>query len=236
MVVPAHSPFSPPPRGHCTDCSALRPNAHRRYRPVGRCRLLVPGAGKPAIRRRRGGHAAATADLDYGATTAQSAEPFALAAANNATNDQFGLTSSAVTLTYAGGIGASPAITIWQASVQIPRGSFFSGVRGPGLPAYPSAHNRPGPRRMSSKPPETDCLLTARHNHRNGRRQCHRHKLRDDVKRRDGLLDVGERLGQDYRNLREHGGRLCRNRWRLADHQYDEWFRLYRHGGNQYAG
>jgi Flp pilus assembly protein TadG len=78
--------------------------------------------------------AAATADLKYSVTSGTAAEPFALAAANNATNGQFGLTSAAVILTP----NSSTAPTSWQASIKIPRGSFFSRVKGLGLPGVPT--------------------------------------------------------------------------------------------------
>ena len=182
-------------------------------------------------------YAAATADLDYGATNAQSAGPFALAAANNATHNQFGLTSSTLTLTLTpAASGASPAITIWQASVQIPRGSFFSGVRGPGLPGLSIGTQSAMAKADVVQTAGTDCLMTPGTITVTGGANVTGTNCGIEFKRRGGMLDVGERLGQDYRNFRQHGGRLCRDRWRLADHQYDVWFRLYRHGGNQYAG
>jgi Flp pilus assembly protein TadG len=79
--------------------------------------------------------AAAIADSKYGYTTASSIEPFALAAANQATNNQFGLTSSTLTVTPITSTTESDGSTVtgFKISAQIPRGSFFSAAHGVGL-------------------------------------------------------------------------------------------------------
>jgi Flp pilus assembly protein TadG len=79
--------------------------------------------------------AAATAAAKYGDTTAASVKPFALAAANEASNNQFNLTNS--TLTVGANSSTTEAdgstVTGFTVSAQIPRGSFFSSVSGMGL-------------------------------------------------------------------------------------------------------
>jgi len=79
--------------------------------------------------------AAATADAKYGDTTAAAVKPFALAAANEASNNQFGLTNSNLTVTSTGTTTQADgsSTTGFTVSAQIPRGSFFSGVHGVGL-------------------------------------------------------------------------------------------------------
>ncbi|MDR3520701.1 MAG: pilus assembly protein TadG-related protein [Acidocella sp.] len=83
--------------------------------------------------------AAATAYSKYNtaSVTAAAFQPiaqnFAVLAANKATNNQFSLPSSAVTVTQAAITINSTASTKWTASVQIPRASFFSAANGPGL-------------------------------------------------------------------------------------------------------
>jgi Flp pilus assembly protein TadG len=79
--------------------------------------------------------AAAIADSKYGDTTAASIEPFALAAANNATNNQFGLTSSTLTVTPISSTTETDGSTVtgFKITAQIPRGSFFSAPNGLGL-------------------------------------------------------------------------------------------------------
>jgi len=79
--------------------------------------------------------AAATAAAKYGDTTAASVKPFALAAANEASNNQFNLTNSTLNV----GTNSSTTeadgstVTGFTVSAQIPRGSFFSNVNGMGL-------------------------------------------------------------------------------------------------------
>lgn len=82
--------------------------------------------------------AAAQAEVNYpgSVTTTANAEPFAVAAALNATNNQYPLTSTTGTTpcTYCVTVvptGSSP--TLWTATVTAPRTGFFSGVRGMGL-------------------------------------------------------------------------------------------------------
>ncbi|NNM58017.1 pilus assembly protein TadG-related protein [Acidocella sp.] len=84
--------------------------------------------------------AAATANktAGYAVTSPTTAEPYAVTAANNASNSQFGLTSSTVNLTYTPGTPLSSGtdgttISTWQATATIPRASFFSRVKGMGL-------------------------------------------------------------------------------------------------------
>jgi Flp pilus assembly protein TadG len=81
--------------------------------------------------------AAATADEKYGDTTANQVEPFALAAANNASNNQFGLTSTSLTITPGSPVNETDGqtVTTFTANAQIPRGSFFSATGGLGPPA-----------------------------------------------------------------------------------------------------
>jgi Flp pilus assembly protein TadG len=82
--------------------------------------------------------AAAQAEVNYpgSVTTTANAEPFAVAAALNATNNHYPLTSTTGTTpcTYCVTVvptGSSP--TLWTATVTAPRTGFFSGVRGMGL-------------------------------------------------------------------------------------------------------
>jgi len=81
--------------------------------------------------------AAATAAAKYGDTTASSVEPFAVAAANNASNNQFGLTST--TLSVTGGTAMTESggqtVTPFTVSAYIPRISFLSNASGLGPPA-----------------------------------------------------------------------------------------------------
>jgi len=78
--------------------------------------------------------AAATAASKYGDTTAASVEPFALAAANNASNNQFGLTSTTLTVTPGNATTESDGqmVTMFKASAYIPRLSFLSNASGLG--------------------------------------------------------------------------------------------------------
>jgi len=82
-----------------------------------------------------GAVAAAIADSKYGDTTAATLQPFALAAANKATNNQFGLTSSTLTVTPITATTTSNGSTVTglKVTAQIPRGSFFSAGHGIGL-------------------------------------------------------------------------------------------------------
>jgi Flp pilus assembly protein TadG len=79
--------------------------------------------------------AAATADAKYGDTTAASVKPFALAAANLASNNQFNLTNSTLTVGTTTSTTETDGNTVtgFTVSAQIPRGSFFSSVHGMGL-------------------------------------------------------------------------------------------------------
>ena len=70
----------------------------------------------------------------YAVTTPVTAEPYAVTAANSASNSQFGLTSSTVNLTYTPGAATNGTIiNTWVATATIPRASFFSRVKGMGL-------------------------------------------------------------------------------------------------------
>jgi len=81
-----------------------------------------------------GAIAAATSFAKYNVTSATAAEPFAVAAANNATNNQFGLTSATLTLSAgAATIVNGATVTPLKATAAIPRRSFFSGAYGLGL-------------------------------------------------------------------------------------------------------
>jgi hypothetical protein len=77
--------------------------------------------------------AAATAADKYGVSTTNVAENFALTAANEATNGQFALTSSSLTLSTSSVVVNGATSTQWVASATIPRRSFFSAVGGMGL-------------------------------------------------------------------------------------------------------
>jgi hypothetical protein len=81
--------------------------------------------------------AAATAAANYGASTTAVAEPFAVAAANNATQNQFGFTAQTLALTSTSVTLNGVATTQWVASATIPRGSFFSAVSGLGFLGVP---------------------------------------------------------------------------------------------------
>jgi len=76
--------------------------------------------------------AAATADSKYGYTSANSVEPFAVAAANLASNNQFGLTSSTLTVTPGTATNESDGetVTTFSVSAYIPRVSFLSSASG----------------------------------------------------------------------------------------------------------
>ncbi len=79
--------------------------------------------------------AAATADAKYGDTTAAAVAPFALAAANAASNNQFGLTATSLTITAGAAATQSDGATVtgFTATAQVPRASYFSRVQGLGL-------------------------------------------------------------------------------------------------------
>jgi Flp pilus assembly protein TadG len=81
--------------------------------------------------------AAATAAAKYGDTSATAAAPFALAAANSASNNQFALTSSTLTVTGGTAVQESGGQTVtgFTVTAHIPRTSFFSGASGLGPPA-----------------------------------------------------------------------------------------------------
>jgi Flp pilus assembly protein TadG len=82
---------------------------------------------------------AANAAANYSDTTTFEAEPFAVAAANKATNSQFNLNSSSLVLTVgATAASGSSTVTPWTATATIPRGSFFSRSNGLGLPGFPA--------------------------------------------------------------------------------------------------
>jgi Flp pilus assembly protein TadG len=78
--------------------------------------------------------AAATADAKYGDTTAASVEPFAVAAANNASNGEFGFTSASLTVTAGNAAQENDGQTVtgFTATAHVPRGSFFSAASGLG--------------------------------------------------------------------------------------------------------
>jgi len=78
---------------------------------------------------------AANAAANYSDTTIYQAEPFAVAAANKATNGQFAFTSTSLVVAV-GATAATGAGTVipWTATATIPRGSFFSRARGLGMP------------------------------------------------------------------------------------------------------
>jgi Flp pilus assembly protein TadG len=80
--------------------------------------------------------AAATADAKYGDTTAAAVFPFALAAANAASNNQFALTAASLTITAGAAATQSDGATVtgFTATAQVPRASYFSRVPGLGLP------------------------------------------------------------------------------------------------------
>ncbi|HTJ90862.1 MAG TPA: pilus assembly protein TadG-related protein, partial [Acidocella sp.] len=77
--------------------------------------------------------AAATAADKYDVSTTNVAENFALTAANEATNGQFALTSSSLTLSTSRVVVNGATSTQWMASATIPRRSFFSAAVGMGL-------------------------------------------------------------------------------------------------------
>jgi hypothetical protein len=81
--------------------------------------------------------AAATADSKYGYTTAATIEPFAVAAANNASNNQFGLTSTTLTVTPGTATVETGGQTVTGFTVtgKIPRGSFFAPANVPSFTA-----------------------------------------------------------------------------------------------------
>jgi Flp pilus assembly protein TadG len=78
---------------------------------------------------------AAKSYINYNVSSLAGAEPYAVAAANNATNNQFGLTATTLTLSGGGtSNGADNAsITAITATAKIPRRLFFSAVAGMGL-------------------------------------------------------------------------------------------------------
>ncbi len=82
---------------------------------------------------------AAAHAANYGAAGVENAEPLALAAANMASNNQFNLTSAQLVLSNppAPVTSSGTKITAWQATATIQRGSFFSAVKGLGLPGEP---------------------------------------------------------------------------------------------------
>ncbi len=81
--------------------------------------------------------AAATADAKYGYTTAASVKPFALAAANEASNNQFGLNNTSLTVTAGSSTTQNDGQTVtgFTVAAQIPRGSFFSPANLPAISA-----------------------------------------------------------------------------------------------------
>ncbi|GLR66494.1 hypothetical protein GCM10010909_11740 [Acidocella aquatica] len=83
---------------------------------------------------------AAANAANYGAASVENVEPLALAAANMASNNQFSLTSAQLVLSNppASTTASGTKITAWQATATIPRGSFFSAVKGLGLPGEPA--------------------------------------------------------------------------------------------------
>ena len=107
-----------------------------------------------------GALAAANAQINFNTVTSQQlAEPFALTAANNATNNQFNLTAATLTVTPTTATVNGAAATAWQATATAPRGSFFSPVKG-----WPF---RPAPRQPTATATAdyvsgtaSDCLIT----------------------------------------------------------------------------
>jgi Flp pilus assembly protein TadG len=103
--------------------------------------------------------AAATADAKYGYTTASSIEPFALAAANNASNNQFGLTST--TLTVTPGTAATQndgqTVTGFTVTGKIPRGSFFAPAN---VPAIAGGSQSASAQADVVSTPQPYCLIT----------------------------------------------------------------------------
>ncbi|NNM58181.1 pilus assembly protein TadG-related protein [Acidocella sp.] len=83
---------------------------------------------------------AAAHAANYGADSVENVEPLALAAANMASNNQFSLTSAQLVLSNppVPASASGTKITAWQATATIPRGSFFSAVKGLGLPGEPA--------------------------------------------------------------------------------------------------
>ncbi len=79
-----------------------------------------------------GAIAAGKANATYGDTTTATAEPFALAAANNASHQQFNLTTATLTLTAGAPFvsNAGKTATPWTVTATIPRNVFFSAVLG----------------------------------------------------------------------------------------------------------
>lgn len=103
--------------------------------------------------------AAATAAAKYGDTTAASVEPFAVAAANNASNNQFALTSS--TLTVSGGTPVTEndgqSVTGFTVTGKIPIGGFFLPAIMPGLA---SANISANAQADIVSTPQPYCLIT----------------------------------------------------------------------------
>ena len=108
--------------------------------------------------------ALAAADAgNYGVTTISDAQPLALAAANLASNNQFNLTSAQLVLTNPAAPTApsGTVLTAWQAKITIPRGSFFSGVQGLGLPGEPPGTQSALAVADTVKKTGSSCLLSA---------------------------------------------------------------------------
>jgi Flp pilus assembly protein TadG len=106
--------------------------------------------------------ASAIADAKYGDTTAASILPFALAAANKATNNQFGITSSALTVTPLTATSGSNGSTVsgFKVTAQIPRGSFFSSTHGLGLFGLPAGTQSTSSTADVVTQAEPACLIT----------------------------------------------------------------------------
>jgi Flp pilus assembly protein TadG len=103
--------------------------------------------------------AAATADAKYGYTTATGVEPFALAAANKASNNQFGLTSTSLTVT-AGNAGTEAdgqTVTGFTVTGQIPRASFFSPAN---IPTIAAGNESASARADVVSTPQPYCVIT----------------------------------------------------------------------------
>ncbi|MBU6418855.1 MAG: pilus assembly protein [Proteobacteria bacterium] len=78
--------------------------------------------------------ASANAQSKYNVSTAAEAQPYAVTAANNASNSRFNLTNASVSVALT--TPSTPSGTVinqWQATAVTPRGSFFSRVSGEGL-------------------------------------------------------------------------------------------------------
>jgi len=104
---------------------------------------------------------AAKSYINYSVNSLTGAEPYAVAAANNATNNQFGLTTTTLTLSGGGtSTGADNAsITAITATAKIPRRIFFSGVAGMGLSGMGAGYQYASATADVVKTPSAPCGL-----------------------------------------------------------------------------